>query len=201
MSHPYRISVSHSTTDTVCGEDYTQSKIDLTPILPEDQMKDLLEKVLEEKGWTREKDENVWSKKGEEGERMEINVDELVFTTYIEVEGTISKEKTVSATGDSWNSKDLDADRKRLEERVKQNLAKELEITDAERDKKKEELADKASQTLREGEEDRNRILNEILVDTYADALQEKAKTMGEVTEISESKNENEYELIIKIKA
>lgn len=201
MSHPYRVSVTHTTTETLSSEDYTQCKIDLTPILPEDRMKDIFENALKDNDWNYDAERDVWSKEREGGERMEVNVNDMTCTTYIEVEGSISKSKTVTATGDSWNGKNVDDEKKRLEDKVRTSLEKELHITETEKQKKQEELSHQASKHLRESEEERNKELNEVLVDTYAQALQEKAKTMGEITEISESKNENEYELIIKVKA
>jgi hypothetical protein len=200
MSHPYRISVSHSVTDTVYEEDYTQCTLELTPLLSEEEMKGILEKVLEEKGWTKT-EEKHWEKQRENGERMEVDIENLTVTTTLGFEGTIEKEKTVSATGDTWNSKNVEHDKKRLEASVREKLEKELEITESEREIKRNELGEKASQNLAKSEDARNREINEILVETYAEALQEKAKSMGEITEISEQKNEKDYELTIKIKA
>ncbi|MEK7482995.1 MAG: hypothetical protein AABZ60_01550 [Planctomycetota bacterium] len=201
MSHPYRVTVTHCTEETLSSEDYTQCKIDLTPILPEDRMKSILEQTLEENGWTHDQERDVWVKERENGERVEINVDDLTCTTFIEIEGSISKSKTVNAAGDNWNGKNIEEERKRLEDKVRSSLERELKISETEKQKKQEELSHQASNHLKNSEEARNKELNEVLVETYSHALQEKAKSLGEITEISESKNENEYELIIKIKS
>src|SRR5436189_232707 len=77
-------------------------------------------------------------------------------------------------------------------------------LTDAEHQEKKRELAAEAAKRLAESEKKRMTDLNDATLDVYAEALKEKAKTLGEVKEVTENRKDNgaggtEYELVIKV--
>ena len=202
MSFPYRVVVTRSVQESVKGRDSSQNSISLTPILNEGRMKDLLCQALEKKGFAKQAD-GTWTRT-KDGVTETFNPGTMTITATSEAAGEIKKEKTVEAHGDAGGRANVERDRAHAEAEVGAKLEKELKVTDAERAKKQEQLTAEAKKRLDDTERARVQDLNEATLDVYAEALKEKAKTMGEVKEIRENKKENgtggtEYELVIKV--
>lgn len=202
MSFPYRVTVSRTVQETVREKDQSKNKIDLTPILESGRMRDLLVDALKKKGFKEEADGTLT--RTENGVTETFDPKTMEVTTTAEAAGEIKKEKTVEARGDSWRREEAEKSRKHVENEVGARLEKELAVTDAERGEKKRELAAEAAKRLADSEKKRMTDLNEATLDVYAEALKEKAKTLGEVKEVHENRKENgaggtEYELVIKV--
>jgi hypothetical protein len=202
MSYPYRVVVTRSVQESVKGKDSSQNAISLTPILNEGRMKELLTQALEKKGFEKQAD-GTWSRT-KNGVTEVFNPETMTITATSETAGEIKKEKTVEAHGDSGGRGNVERDRAHAEAEVGARLEKDLAITDAERKKKQDQLTAEAKKRLDESEKARVQDLNEATLDVYAEALKEKARTMGEVKEIRENKKDNgaggtEYELVIKV--
>ena len=202
MSFPYRVTVSRTVQETVREKDQSKNKIDLTPILESGRMRDLLVDALKRKGF-KESDGGTLVRK-QDGVTETFDPETMEVTSTAEVAGDIKKEKTVEARGDSWRREEAERSRKHVENEVGARLDKELAVTDAERDEKKRELAAEAAKRLTESEKRRMTDLNEATLDVYAEALKEKARTLGEVKEVHENRKDNgtggtEYELVIKV--
>ena len=202
MSFPYRVTVSRTVQETVREKDQSKNKIDLTPILESGRMRDLLVDALKKKGFVEQSDGTLT--RTENGVTETFDPKTMEVTTTAEASGEIKKEKTVEARGDSWRREEAEQSRKHVENEVGARLEKELAVTDAERGEKKRELAAEAAKRLADSEKKRMTDLNEATLDVYAEALKEKAKTLGEVKEVHENRKENgaggtEYELVIKV--
>lgn len=202
MSYAYRVTVTRSVRETVAGKDESRNRITLTEILPEGRMKDLLVQALEKKGFAKRADGKY--ERTKDGVTEVFDPATLEVTATAEVTGEIQKEKTTQAVGDARNEQDVAAQRRHAEAEVGSRLEKELAITDAERKAKAEQLAADAKKRLEETEARRVRELNEATLDVYAEALKEKAKTLGEVKEIRENRKDNgtggqDYELVIRV--
>ena len=202
MSFPYRVTVSRTVQETVREKDQSKNKIDLTPILETGRMRELLNEALKKKGFKEEADGTLT--RTQDGVTETFDPKTMEVTSSAEVTGDIKKEKTIEARGDSWRREEADRSRKHVENEVGARLEKELAVTDAERGEKKRELASEAAKRLAESEKRRMTDLNEATLDVYAEALKEKARTLGEVKEVHENRKDNgtggtEYELVIKV--
>lgn len=202
MSFPYRVVVTRSVHESVKGKDSSANSISLTPILGDERMKDLLCQALEKRGFEKQAD-GTW-KRTKDGVTEVFDPKTMTITATSEQAGEIKKEKTVEAHGDSAGRGDVERSRAHAEAEVGSRLEKEIAITEAERRKKQDELTAKARQALEDSEKERVKDLNEATLDVYAEALKEKARTMGEVKEVRENRKENgaggtEYELVIKV--
>jgi len=202
MSYPYRVVVTRSVQESVKGKDSSTNSISLTPILPEGKMQDLLCDALTKKGFEKQPDGTFTRTK--DGVKETFDPKTMTITASAESTGEIKKEKTVEARGDASGSGNVERDRAHAEAEVGARLEKDLAVTDAERRKKQEQLTADARKRLEETEKARVQDLNEATLDVYAEALKEKARSMGEVKEIRENKKENgtggtEYELVIRV--
>ena len=202
MSFPYRVTVSRTVQETVKEKDQSKNKIDLTPILESGRMRDLLTDALKKKGFKEESDGTLVRTK--DGVTEVFDPKSMEVTTSAEVAGEIKKGKTIEARGDSWRREEAEKSRQHVENEVGARLEKELAVTDAERQEKKRELASEAAKRLSDSEKSRMTDLNEATLDVYAEALKEKAKTLGEVKEVHENRKDNgaggtDYELVIKV--
>ena len=202
MSFPYRVTVSRTVQETVREKDQSKNKIDLTPILESGRMGDLLVEALEKRGFEKQADGTLVRTRDGVTETFDPKTMEVTATT--EATGEIKKEKTVEARGDSWRREEAERSRRHVEAEVGARVEKEIAITDAERQEKKRELASEAAKRLSDSESRRMQDLNEATLDVYAEALKEKARTLGEVKEVTENRKDNgtggtEYELVIKV--
>ncbi len=185
--------------------DRSTHKLKLTPILAEGRMREILEEVLEKRGWSR-RDDGTWEKvnEAEDGAAREVMVcdpDSMEVTTNVEASEEIRKERTVHATGDAWNPREVQDARAKLRDEVERRLEQDLHISEAEKKAHEQELQQKLAHQLAAGQAGRGRELNEIVMEVYVESLKEKAKSLGEITEIHESRDADGvgYELTIKI--
>lgn len=202
MSYPYRVSVSRTVKETVTEKDQSRNKVDLTPILETGRMRDLLVEALERRGFEKRSDGTLVRTR--DGVTETFDPKSMEVTASAEASGDIKKEKTVEARGDSWRREEAERSRAHVEAEVGRRLERELAVTEAERQEKQRELAAEAAKRLQESEKRRMQDLNEATLDVYAEALKEKARTLGEVKEVTENRTDNgaggtEYELVIKV--
>jgi hypothetical protein len=202
MSYPYRVVVTRSVNETVKGSDKSSNAISLTPICPEGRMKDLLRQALEKRGFVAQPDGTLVRTK--DGVTETFDPATSTITATAEATGEIKKEKTIEAHGDSMNTSTAERDRKHAESVAGERLEKQLAISETERKTKADELTAEARKRLADSEAARVRDLNEATLDVYAEAIKEKARAMGEVKEIRETKKDNatggtEYELVIRV--
>ena len=202
MSFPYRVTVTRTVQESVSEKDQSKNKVDLTPILESGRMRDLLVEALERRGFVKQEDGTLVRTK--DGVKETFDPKTMEVTATSEVSGDIKKEKTVEARGDSWRREEAERSRQHVEAEVGKRLERELAVTDAERQEKQRELAAEAAKRLQESEKRRMQDLNEATLDVYAEALKEKARTLGEVKEVHENRKDNgaggtEYELTIKV--
>ena len=202
MSYAYRVTVSRTVQETVKGKDSSKNKVELTEILPKEKMREMLERALEKRGFERQKDGTLTRTK--DGVTETFDPKKMEVTATAEVAGDIKKQKTVQAVGDARSQRDAASQRAHAEAEVGGRLEKEIAVTEGERAAKRGELEREAKKRLDETEQARVRDLNDATLDVYQEAVKEKAKTLGTVKEMTESRNADgkggsEYELIIKV--
>lgn len=156
-------------------------RIDLREILAREAMVDLLVESLESRGFEREDDTTLVRQK-DDGERQTVDLESMEVLSEIELERVLDGEVQARI--------DEDFDRGRQEDAVREQIA------DAERDALRKEATEK----LMEGESERREELDAIIEEVYAEALKQKAQSLGKVVSQHESRDENgEYELVIKV--
>lgn len=202
MSYGYRITVTRTVSETVKGKDRSTNRVQLTEILPPERMKEMLGRALEKKGFKKQAD-GTWIRTSS-GVTETFNPETMEVTAQAEAKGDIKKQKSVQAAGDARDLRDAGHQRAHVEAEVGARLEKEIAVSEAERKAKQSELEAEARKQLEETEAKRGKDLHEATLDVYAEALKEKARTLGEVKEMHESKRSDgaggqDYELTIKV--
>lgn len=200
MSYPYRIRVSKAVSADVDAKDKVTQKIRLQPILDEDAMRSLLKEALKKQGFEEDEDGKL-VKERETGERQVVDLESLEIETSLGANEEITKEKTLEVVGDAYARDDRERMKEKHRKEAEERLDKTLKITDEEVDAKKQDLIAKIGDQLASSQEDRTRELHEAIQEVTAEALKEKARSMGTVMSVEEGRSADgsEYELTIKI--
>lgn len=190
MSQCFRIQLKESVTRLVTSTDTVTYPIQLTDILPEEEMKDLLRAALERHGWTES--EGVYQKVGEAGETITLDLEKMEVSATIEEEREVSTEIEADGQGISNQEARRQARQELAQKAATQGSRLEEHGTNA--------LQRELTEALQESEESRQRALNEVLQEVYAESLKRKAGQLGDILEINESQNEDgNYELTIRV--
>lgn len=188
MSRAYRIRISESLRRHIQVDDGIQSRLEILEILPADQTAALLERELEAAGFEQRED-GQWVRVDEDG--VEVRVDAQTATV------------TVSARADA----DLDLERERVittwaendattRERGQAQLQRELEGEVTQREK---DLQARVTEVLEGKLGDLRKELDQISNRVTAEALKQKAASLGEVQEISEDPESGSLTIRVKI--
>lgn len=194
MSQCYRVQLKESVTRVVKGEDSISYPIELTQILPPEEMLDLLKEQLKEQGWEADnEDETVFVTEGPGGEALRIDLEEMELTA------SISSERIVKTQAEAHGASERSENQAQADAKAK--LAQEVQMRgDSIEDAGTKELQAEVTEQLAESESDRQRQMNEILQKVYAESLKRKARQLGDVVETLESTSEDgNYELTIRI--
>lgn len=194
MSQTYVIKVSASVQEQVSAKDKRTKRLVLTEIVPCDEQRDVVRERLEARGFAEDPgDKDVLTrKKGQVVERVDLK--DLTVEATVELEKSLERERTVVVRGD----RDMENPDERRS-REQRNLEKQLAITDEERAKAEQTLQREIAEVLDDTEEERNRELNDVVREVYAEGLKRKAGRLGTITEMREGQAGDDYELVIKI--
>jgi hypothetical protein len=195
MSQSYVIRVSASVKEVVNAKDKRTKTLVLTEIVPCDEQKEILREILKERGWelAEGEDAEVWERE-QAGVVERINVDDMTHEASVDLERTLERDRTITVRGDrDFENPD---DRR---EKEKSALERSIEISDDERQEAKTGMQRQIAETLDESEQERTEDMNEVVSQVYAESLKRKARRMGNVTEMRESREGGEYELVIKL--
>lgn len=200
MSYPYRVVVTKGVEENISASDRSEKTLEVPPILDQEAARGLLEQALERRGWVKREDGKL--AKTEDGLEQVFDIETGKVVTTVEDEDTIKKELTLEGHGDSW-SRPTAADEEALRRKVEAEVDKRLEISESEREARQEALEERLAKKLSETDAARTEELNEVLLEVYAESLKEKAKGLGNVTEVREERVEEtgEYELVIRVEA
>jgi ribosomal protein S21 len=169
--------------------------LSLTEIVPCDEQQEILRDELRARGWEEVEgsEGQVWEKT--DGQvRQQIDLDAMTHEAQVELQRRVERERVITVRGDR-DFEDPDARRKKEEA----SLARSIEVTDEERDEVQRTLQREIAETLEETEEARTEEVNEVIASVYAESLKRKARRMGSVTEMRESHEGGEFELVIKL--
>tara|TARA_R110002072_G_scaffold81939_1_gene187350 strand:- start:63 stop:656 length:594 start_codon:yes stop_codon:yes gene_type:complete len=195
MSQSYVIRVSASVSETVDAADKRTKSLQLTEIVPCDEQAEILRDELRDRGWDEVEgsEGQVWEKT--DGKvRQQIDLESMTHEAQVELKRTLERERTITVRGD----KDFeDPDDRRTKEEA--SLQRAIAVTDEERNEVHQTMQREIAETLDESEEARTEEVNEVIAAVYAESLKRKARRMGSVTEMRESQEGGEFELVIKL--
>ena len=191
MSQCYHICLKESVTRRVDASDSISYPLELTQILPDADLREILRGVLENDSWI-ETSPNVFTKTGSAGEDISISLEEMCATATLHEESEVTTEVEAEGYAESWKRARRDA-AETLRERT-------TAVGDQIEESGEKELQKRVTDKLSESEEERSLTLNSVLQQVYAEALKRKAGQLGDILEIAESKGEGgEYELVIRV--
>lgn len=188
MSRAYRIRISESLRRHIQVDDGIQSRLEILEILPPEATAALLERELEAAGFEQRED-GQWVRVDEDG--VEVRVDAQTATVTVSVradaELNLERERIITAVAE-----DDPASR----QRGQAQLRRELEGEVAQQEK---ELQAQVTETLEGKLGDLRQELDRISNRVTAEALKQKAASMGEVQEVSEDPESGSLTIRVKI--
>ena len=195
MSQSYVIRVSASVKETINAKDKRTKTLSLTEIVPCDEQKEIMREILAERGWEKVEDEEGEVYERRQGDVVErIDLEDMTHEASVELSRTLERDRTITVRGD----RDFeDPDERRAKE--KEALERSIAISDEERDGAEVGMHRQIAEILDESEEERTEEINEVVSQVYAESLKRKARRMGSVTEMRESREGGDYELVIKL--
>ena len=195
MSQCYWLTLSESVTRQIRSRDQVTYPIELSDILPPDEMRALLRQMLLEQGFV-ENEEGRLSATGTVGEVITVDLDAMEVVAELESEHEFSQD----IVGTGMYDEDFGAEGKKLaREEAKSDIERQRvgaeKAADAVAKRKQNDL----SKTLDDSDANRLRQLNEVVQRVYAEALKRKAHQLGDVVSVQESTSpQGEYQLTIK---
>ena len=195
MSQIYHIELKSSVSETVNLSDHIIHKLNMTPILDQESMLEILVSVLLADGFAQNKShERQFTEMNQRHEQVTFDLDRL------EIKVELSEVKEVHTTVVAHHSYDKDFTNQdqalvQAQKKLKANekLAHENLLEQAE--KKQQKLTQKLNDNLAVQQLE----FNEIMKQVYAESVKRKARQLGDVMEVSESTENGQYELVIKI--
>lgn len=188
MSRAYRIKISESLRRHIQVADGIQSKLEILDVLPPEQTAALLERELAAAGFEQRED-GEWVRVDEDG--VEVRVDPKQSTVTVsagaQTEVSLERERTIGAYAETD---------KTSRERGRAELLRDMENEIDEREK---DLQAEVTAQLEGKLGDLRRELDQISNRVTAEALKQKAASMGEVQEISEDPETGSLTIRVKI--
>ena len=192
MSQCYRVQLQASISRTVEAEDSVSYPLELTALLPEPEMRDLLASALAQQGWTA--DGRIFRRTGPSGEALELDLDTMTLTARLARQSEVVTDVEAVGRAESQTHAEQEA-RRLLQERGEaagQGIAEAGKRT----------LQREVSAALAAGEDARRAELHGVLQQVYAEALKRKAGQLGNVMEVLEGTDaDGNYELSIRVEA
>lgn len=184
MSWPYKITVRESVQDVVVVEDSVKSKLDLVPILPQNDMEEISRTILKEHGF--EGEEKMSRKNG----GVIVTVDPSTCEVEAKVEENVNIDLTEEDEGGGCPC------RERNEEAIRESLRKNL--------KKKSEKICKNVQELVTGRLSRSLAdigceMEQMANQITARAIKRKAQELGQIKKIHHNDNTGEVVIVVEV--
>lgn len=190
MSRAYWVKLSSSVTETVNASDRATHRIELDAVVPEAEMKDIVQAALEESGWTRDEDGRTFRRRMGDIELV-WNVEENVVEATVESSQDVTRDVQVEGRAYSQTAAEQSAQRQ-LQQR--EQTARDAIAAEA------EQLQKQLTRKLTDSEQERVREINGVLQKAYTEGLKRKARRLGNITSIQEGTNDKgDYELTITI--
>jgi hypothetical protein len=187
MSMAYRIRAASSEERTIHVEDGVCSSLEILDVLPRDNMKELLAAELEKRGFTRKGDKLKRQEK--DGIEIEVDVKEGTITARIGQGEKVGVK--VERSGVARNANDAEA-QARLDDSVKREVERQFQ-------EKQEKMRGEATKKLEGRLKDLKKELDQVVNRVTAEALKQKARSMGEIEEIAEDKESGAVTIKVRV--
>jgi len=181
MSRAYRVRVSGSIDKIVHVDDGACGSIELLPILPKERMAELLAAALAERGFERDGDV---VRRVKDGVSIEVDLDTGTVTARAEAD--VRVQATATRTGPA-RYREAEGNRPENRAREAATLKEEVDAELAEAEQDQVEAARRAATArLEDALREVKRELDAATNRATAEALKEKARSMGEIEELHE---------------
>lgn len=186
MSYPHRVKIAVSIRESIRGRQESRRAIVLDPVvLPQERLREMLLEELGRRGFREDGGGSLVRRRGEAVESVDPRT--LVATSAIESEGTLHEARDVVVDSQRKDGgPEARAARAHTERTLREGGRKRFE----------RELSARVEAAGIELE----RELNEAIARVCADAVREKAATLGEVSDVREERNGTELLVEIKVK-
>ena len=189
MSRAYRIQVADSLTKVVKADDHVSSQLEVLGILPKEQMADLLGIELKERGFEVE---GTTAKRTQDG--VDISVDLATGEVVVQSEGCREVEVSSERQGTTYD--DYGPGKKALKKSLEEELQKDLEEkVDQKREKLQSEITDQLEGQLHDIRKELESAVNR----ATAEALKQKAASMGQIKEIAEDDEGGSLTIVVEV--
>jgi hypothetical protein len=189
MSRAYRIEVGESLSRTLSSDDEISTRIELLPVLPEEQMRRILAEELSKRGFQEDRGKHV-----RKGAGIVVTVDAQSGEVTVRAEDSERIDLAAKETGvyaDDWG-----LSQRQVEQQLAEKLREGLEQQAAEKEKKlRKETTDRLERELC----DVLRELDQVTNRTIGEALKIKAREMGDVREIVEDERTGSLKIVLDV--
>ncbi|MBL8800035.1 MAG: hypothetical protein JNM56_39495 [Planctomycetia bacterium] len=189
MSRAYRIAVKENLKRIIRARDHVSTQLEILEVLPKDQMADLLKEELKRRGFEEQGQELVRSQNG-----VTVTVDPRAGTVKVEAERQESVELEGERVGRAWDDAGPNATQ------MKDQLRKEL-VADLEKQAgtKEAELQKSATDALEAQLADLRQELDRAVNRVTAEALKQKAATLGAIKEMTEDAESGALTIVLEV--
>ena len=189
MSRSYRIRVRESLRRVVKAEDHIGTQLELLPILPQEELAEILADQLIARGFQREGDV---LRRGQNGVSVSVDLADGAVTISLEDEVNLHLERSREGAVYGETRGDADAARARIKKELEGQMSKEA-------DQQQRELQRQVTERL-EGElADLQRELDQVSNRVTAEALKRKAARLGQVKQITDDAQTGELTIVVEV--
>jgi hypothetical protein len=191
MSRSYRIRVRDSLRRIVKAEDHVGTHLELLPILPQEEMTELLAEQLISRGFQREAEGDVLHRK-QNGVSVSVDLADGAVTISLQDEVNLRLERSREGAVYGETRGDADAARAQIKKELEGQMSKEA-------DEHQRQLQQSVTERL-EGElADLQRELDQIANRVTAEALKRKAARLGRVKQITDDAQTGELTIVVEV--
>jgi hypothetical protein len=189
MSRSYRISVRECINRVIKAEDSITTQLEILEILPPEAMGKMLGDELEKRGYRREGDQLV---KEEDG--VVIVVDSQTGEVTVSSQASEETKSEGELHGRAYD--DVGPHAGQVRENLRQELKRKLEKSVEEKTGK---LQGKVTDQLEGKLPDLRKELDQVVNKVTAEALKEKARSMGQIKQISEDEQTGAMTIVVEV--
>jgi hypothetical protein len=189
MSRAYRISVKESVNRVIRAEDQVSTELEIIEVLPCEDMARLLADELEKRGFKREGEVMVRTEEG-----VTVSVDPKTGTVTVRAEMQESVTEETEKTGHGYD--DVGPSQDKIRENLKSEAQKDLERKVQERNAS---LQNKVTDQLEQQLGDIRAELDQAVNRVTAEALKQKARSMGQIKEMTEDPQTGNLTIVVEV--
>jgi hypothetical protein len=190
MSRAYRIKVKESARHVIRAGDHVSTTLEILDILPAERTAELLAVELERRGFTRRG--NVLSRVEADGVVVEIDATTAAVTVKVEEVQKVTLEGERQGWTAAAAGKVHETDRESLRQEVLKDLQRQAEQKSIELQKQMtDRLEGKLGDLRKELDQAANRVA--------AEALKEKAASMGQIKEMTEDAETGSLTIVLEV--